>query len=39
MTLAIRQHKENGFYIVMEWDKANIYRVEACPVISDNQGM
>ena len=31
MTLAIKQHKENGFYVLMEWDKTNVYHVEVCP--------
>lgn len=35
MTTLIRQHTENGYYIVLEWDKANLYRVEVCPRYSD----
>ena len=27
MSTVIKQHKENGIYVVMEWEKSNIYRV------------
>ena len=36
MTLAIRQHTENGFYVVMEWVKTNVYRVAVCLCLNDN---
>lgn len=36
MTLAIRQHTENGFYVVMEWVKTNVYRVAVCPCYDNN---
>lgn len=29
MTLGIKQHKENGYYITLYWDKTNVYIVEA----------
>jgi hypothetical protein len=36
MTLAIKQHTENGYYVLMEWDKTNVYHVEVCPCLNDN---
>ena len=27
MSTVIKQHKENGIYVVMEWEKSNTYRV------------
>ena len=36
MTLAIKQHKENGYYVLMEWDKTNVYRVAVCPCYDGN---
>ena len=35
MTLVIKQHTENGFHVVMEWDKTNIYRVMCCQMIDE----
>ena len=36
MTLVIRQQTENGYHVVMEWDKTNIYRVAVCQMIDEN---
>lgn len=36
MTVAIKQFKGNGYYIAMEWDKTNIYRVGVYPEHSNN---
>ena len=38
MTLAIKQHTENGYYVIMEWDKTNVYRVAVCPCYDENRG-
>ena len=37
MTLAIKQHTENGYYVIMEWDKTNIYRVAVCPCYDESR--
>lgn len=37
MTLAIKQHKENGYYVIFEWDKSNVYRVAVCPCYDENR--
>ena len=36
MSLVIRQQTENGYHVVMEWDKTNIYRVAVCQMIDEN---
>ena len=36
MSLVIRQQTENGYHVVMEWEKTNIYRVAACQMIDEN---
>ena len=36
MTLVIRQQTENGYHVVMEWEKTNIYRVAVCQMIDEN---
>ena len=36
MTLVIKQHTENGYYVIFEWDKTNIYRVAVCQMIDEN---
>lgn len=36
MTNTIKSHIENGYYVYMEWDKENIYRVGVCPCCKDN---
>ena len=36
MTMNIKQHKNNNYYITMEWDKSNIYIIQVCPIIDEN---
>lgn len=36
MTIAIKQHTENGYHVIFEWDKTNIYRVAVCQMIDEN---
>ena len=35
MTQVIKQHTENGYYVVLEWVKVDIYKVEVCPCYSN----
>lgn len=37
MTITERQHKENGYYISLDWSKENIWIVQACPCYDDNK--
>ena len=37
MTLAIKQHTENGCYVLMEWDKTNVYHVVVCLCYDGNR--
>lgn len=32
MTKNLKQHTENGYYVILEWDKANVYRVAVFPL-------
>lgn len=36
MTLVIKQHKNENYYISMGYEKNNTITVEACPIIDEN---
>ena len=36
MTMTIKSHKNDNYYITLEWSKNNIYVVQVCPIISEN---
>jgi hypothetical protein len=35
MTVTIKEHITDNYYITMEWEKSNIYIVQACPIIGN----
>lgn len=37
MTMTIKSHKNENYYISLEWGKNNIYIVQACPIIDENR--